>query len=629
MNDPIKILFLAANPVDTSPLRLGEEVREIELQLELSPSRDRIKLVQQWALRPSDLQRVLLKHKPHIVHFSGHGSKAEEIVLEDHAGQSKQVSREALANLFRILKDNVRIIVLNACLSKAQAEALSDAIDYTIGTNKAVGDKAAIAFASAFYLALASERSVQEAFDLARVEISLRGLAGADTPEIFVREGVEERGPFLGRKDAPDASHLKKLKVALEHVAAGTSVDDERRLVRRGLADSGIVLESFEDGAESVADLAAVFETDDEGGPLRLELNPALYERIRDELYPVPPGVPPPLPGHFFFIGREDSLKDLKGLIGVGAAGPSAHTLTVVRGWPGVGKTTLVGVVGRDAEVTQTFRDGVLWASLEQKPELMSILASWGRALGTDALSKIATLNEAVKQFTLLLRHKRMLLIVDDVWDAGHAKPFLQAAADGGCAILFTTRLTSVAEALSVRGDRIYPLPVLTEDNALILLHHLVPDIVQEHPDECLELVRDLECLPLALHVAGKLLNAEAKLGFNVVDLLNGIREEAKLLPETAPIDRAEGATIPTVAALLRRSTDQLDEATRDCFALLGVFAPKPATFDLSAMQAVWHVGDPKTVVRKLAGHGLLEPVGSGRFQMHALLVQHARSLLT
>lgn len=72
-----------------------------------------------------------------------------------------------------------------------------------------------------------------------------------------------------------------------------------------------------------------------------------------------------------------------------------------------------------------------------------------------------------------------------------------------------------------------------------------------------------------------------------------------------------------------------LDPYTRDCFAYLGVFASKPATFDLDAMSSVWQTEDPRPVVRELADHGLLEPAGDGRFQMHALLVQHARSLLS
>jgi hypothetical protein len=86
--------------------------------------------------------------------------------------------------------------------------------------------------------------------------------------------------------------------------------------------------------------------------------------------------------------------------------------------------------------------------------------------------------------------------------------------------------------------------------------------------------------------------------------------------------------TPPTVATLLKRSTDTLKESTRERFALLGLFVPKPATFDLGAMSAIWDVEDPKPTARELVNRGLLEPVGSGRFQMHALLVLHARSML-
>jgi hypothetical protein len=82
---------------------------------------------------------------------------------------------------------------------------------------------------------------------------------------------------------------------------------------------------------------------------------------------------------------------------------------------------------------------------------------------------------------------------------------------------------------------------------------------------------------------------------------------------------------------LLERSTDRLDAQTRNRFAYLGAFAPKPATFDLNAMHFVWRatdIEDAKETARKLADRGLLEPIGAGRFQMHALLVLHARSIV-
>lgn len=128
------------------------------------------------------------------------------------------------------------------------------------------------------------------------------------------------------------------------------------------------------------------------------------------------------------------------------------------------------------------------------------------------------------------------------------------------------------------------------------------------------------------------MLNVEASYGLSVTDLLAELREGTRLLEAQAPADRTDLAneTTPTVAALLQRSTDRLDQTTRDCYAYLGIFAPKPATFDLAAMKAVWQVENPEPITRTLVDRGLLEFVKEiGRYQMHALLVMHAKSLLT
>jgi hypothetical protein len=85
----IQVLFLGANPSDTTRLRLDEEVREIDSVLRQSEFRDMFDLQQHWAVRISDLQGLLLRHKPDIVHFSGHGSMSNEIILEDSSGTSK------------------------------------------------------------------------------------------------------------------------------------------------------------------------------------------------------------------------------------------------------------------------------------------------------------------------------------------------------------------------------------------------------------------------------------------------------------------------------------------------------------------------------------------------------------
>jgi len=409
-----------------------------------------------------------------------------------------------------------------------------------------------------------------------------------------------------------------ELKSALERLMASTSSENDRRLVQEALLAGQIV---FGDRNVAIGGNAAgaVIITGDQA-QVKLDLPDTVYEKLRERLFPTPLGMPPPFP-ELIFIGRDQAVRDVKERLG--------HSpVAVVRGWPGVGKTTLVGVLSRDSEVSQAFPDGVLWASLDQKPSLVSILAGWGRALGRDDLLRVPTAEEAARLLGNLLSHKKMLLIVDDVWEIAHGALFLQVRA-GQCAVLVTTRLPAVAEALAQTEQAIYYLDVLTENDALKLMRVLAPAVVDQYSEECRLLVNDLERLPLALHVAARLLRTESRHGWGVADLLADIREGAALIKAQAPADRMEEGRIPTVTALLQKSTNLLDEHTRDCFAFLGAFAPKPATFDLEAMKAVWQVPDPKPIVRELVGRGLLEPAGSGRFQMHAILVAHARSLLT
>lgn len=187
-NTVVKILFLAANPVDTSQLRLDEEIRAIDLILRQTDFRDRFDIRQHWAVRVIDLQGYLLRHKPDIVHFSGHGSKSSEIILTSSSGSSQPVSTRALGNLFAILKGNIRCVVLNACYSEHQAQAIAEHIDCVVGMSKAVGDKSAISFAAAFYQALGYGKSIKQAFDLGCVQVDLEGLNEQETPRLLCRE---------------------------------------------------------------------------------------------------------------------------------------------------------------------------------------------------------------------------------------------------------------------------------------------------------------------------------------------------------------------------------------------------------------------------------------------------------
>jgi AAA-like domain/CHAT domain len=171
------ILMLSANPKGTVPLRLDEERREIEAGvLERSRLRENFRLITKTAIRPRDFQRAMLDLNPQIVHFSGHGEEDSGLVFENDAGQSQFVDAEALAGLFALFADQLQCVVLNACYSEVQAEAIAQHIPYVIGMNAAVGDRAAVEFAVGFYDALGAGREIEFAFKAGCSSIQMAGI---------------------------------------------------------------------------------------------------------------------------------------------------------------------------------------------------------------------------------------------------------------------------------------------------------------------------------------------------------------------------------------------------------------------------------------------------------------------
>lgn len=120
----IKILFLGANPSDTTRLALDREVREITQKLRATPGVSDFDIAQEWAIRVDDVQAALLRHRPDIVHFSGHGSEAGQIIVDNGTGASAEIPLDALADLFGILDGTTKCVVLNACYSANQAEGI-------------------------------------------------------------------------------------------------------------------------------------------------------------------------------------------------------------------------------------------------------------------------------------------------------------------------------------------------------------------------------------------------------------------------------------------------------------------------------------------------------------------------
>jgi tetratricopeptide (TPR) repeat protein len=189
--NPIKVLFLASNPKQTGRLSLDVEIREIKNKIQASQNRDYLEFEQAWAVRFDELIQNLNEYKPHIVHFSGHGSNTGEIILLDKSDQVQAVNLEAIKELFStVTQDNIKVVLWNACYSKIIAEAIAEYIDCVIGMNTAINDEAAIDFAATFYGAIASGRSVQQAFKQAKAALMASQISEANIPELIHREQI-------------------------------------------------------------------------------------------------------------------------------------------------------------------------------------------------------------------------------------------------------------------------------------------------------------------------------------------------------------------------------------------------------------------------------------------------------
>lgn len=86
MAKPLHILFLSANPEGTTKLKLVEEYKQIDAKIQASEFREQFELEQSHAVSLMELQHLLLRFKPNIVHFSGHGSENGALVFDSDLG---------------------------------------------------------------------------------------------------------------------------------------------------------------------------------------------------------------------------------------------------------------------------------------------------------------------------------------------------------------------------------------------------------------------------------------------------------------------------------------------------------------------------------------------------------------
>ena len=168
------VLFFGANPVNLEPLRIDKEFQVIVDALEEGTGGIRIKMHPSLAAGIDNIRRELLRRKPWIVHFAGHGGGvAESYAVEGGGGYAHVIPPDGLARLFKTAGKSVECVIINACSTEGLAQELLQHVKYVIAMTRPIEDWCAIEFSKGFYSALAAELPIKDAFELGVAQLMM------------------------------------------------------------------------------------------------------------------------------------------------------------------------------------------------------------------------------------------------------------------------------------------------------------------------------------------------------------------------------------------------------------------------------------------------------------------------
>ncbi len=323
-------------------------------------------------------------------------------------------------------------------------------------------------------------------------------------------------------------------------------------------------------------------------------------------------------------VGRETEFQAVRGLL---APGSKAAITAAVQGTPGVGKTLLAEHLA--AELDSQFAGGVLFERLgsgfRDSALTAPILDRWGGyAFGNRPLPEGAHFTpEAVRALLAGRGDGALLVVLDDVWSLEAIKP-LQTVLPNDACLLITTRNERLARELG----EVYPLDVLTKDDALKLLRARVHLAADADDDLLNKLAGALGRHAMALDIAGRGLDrrSQSKWPGAVDDLARQVREGSGF-GDLPPLPGDE-VQVSAVEAALKFSYDDLTDAARERFRKLGAFA-SDASFRVEAAAGLWDcpLEEAEGQLAVFVERGLLTRI-EARYQQHSLLRAYALALL-
>jgi hypothetical protein len=186
LSRPLSVLIMSSDPRNADRLRLAEERRELGDAIQRSRFRGSLNLHDVVGCRVQDIAFALDTYDPNVLHFSGHGNNSG-LFFENNRGEAVAVETSALASLLGTQR-NLRLVILNACYSLNQGQAIADAVGHVIAMEGSILDEDSITFSREFYAALGHGRTFEGAFDRAERAV---GLTTSLKPHLLTRTRVD------------------------------------------------------------------------------------------------------------------------------------------------------------------------------------------------------------------------------------------------------------------------------------------------------------------------------------------------------------------------------------------------------------------------------------------------------
>ena len=310
---------------------------------------------------------------------------------------------------------------------------------------------------------------------------------------------------------------------------------------------------------------------------------------------------PPPLPTTY--IPRLQLLESTTNAIMSGKIDVTMSTTVTLTGMGGFGKTTMAKALCHQPIIKKYFLDGFLWIKLGQHPPNPEMKLSQLY----DQLTNVklqGNFSPAEKLYCYVTNNlKRLLVIIDDVWDVNDAK--IYAEVFSSCKIILTTCKNNVTTYISTK--KVIKVEEMSFQEAVQLLTFSVTDAhkVNSSEEQTLKnLATDLHRWPILLSLVRNQLCEHVQMQSSFSRALHKVQQALHSKGLTA-FDNTQTSKETAVKASVDATLELLTKPelsnlkTIVLYAGFGVYIPK------ALLQKFWD-GDVEYIIQKFWSCGLI-----------------------